>query len=236
MGQELAEFFPMSRKCLRITAQFFNDPLAMNFQRPFRSTPEVVEEYRTAVSTPMDFSTIRSRIMNYHYANYKEWSADMLLVFDNAIAFYGRQSIVGGVATYLKTKFLKRFELLKLSNARSFEDQVASAGARLLAAIQRIPDRYGIECCSEFSIPENRPFTVERFQRIASGLSDLCDRGFTEQIAQRLSATNLNAACDLDAGVEVATLPKRTLLELEELITELGGDSADQAIESLSKS
>jgi hypothetical protein len=200
-----------------------DDPLAVTFQKPFRSTPEIMEEYRAVISTPMDFSTIQSRIKNYHYANYREWSSDMCLVFDNAVAFHGPESVLGGVAVYLKTRFLKRLELLKLSNVRSFEAEVASAGAKLAEVLQRIPDGYGIEYGYELKVPEAEPFTVERFHVLAKDLSGLSERGLGGQIAERLNAVFPGAIEALPPEIEVATLPKRALLALEALVGELEG-------------
>jgi hypothetical protein len=221
MAHDLTEYFPMSRKCQQITTQFYDDPLASPFLRAFRGTPDVLERYRAAIQTPMDITTVRNRIVNYHYANYKEWAKDMFLIFDNAISFNGAHSVLGGIATYLKGRFEKRLEQLKLLNIRNFEAEVIAASVQLQKAIQSIPSEYGISYDYELIVPESEPFTAKRLHRLAHDLDFLSERGFGPAIYKRLRETNGDVEYDPVGEIDIAMLPRRALIALENLAMEL---------------
>ena len=53
--------------------------------------------------------TIKKKIKDNSYNNISEWKQDVDLVFDNAISYNTEQSVIGGVAIYLRKKFNKMY-------------------------------------------------------------------------------------------------------------------------------
>lgn len=71
----------------------FNSPVLESF-------PALEKEYSKVVKTPMDFTTIAEERV-YCYRSITELQQDLLLVFQNCIAFNGPSSDLGKHATYI---------------------------------------------------------------------------------------------------------------------------------------
>jgi hypothetical protein len=67
------------------------DPVALN-----------IPHYFNMIKHPMDFTTIKTKLMYNAYDCEVDFNADMNLVFDNCIAFNGVDSAYGKIATQMR--------------------------------------------------------------------------------------------------------------------------------------
>ncbi|KAK2492022.1 hypothetical protein MC885_021651 [Smutsia gigantea] len=74
--------------------------------------PRLVTGYRRIIKNPMDFSTMRERLLRGGYASSEEFAADALLVFDNCQTFNEDDSEVGRAGHVMRRFFESRWEEL----------------------------------------------------------------------------------------------------------------------------
>lgn len=63
------------------------------FHQPVNPVELGIPDYFQIVKKPMDFSTIKKKLREYQYTNFKEFCGDINLVFDNCITYNGVRSI-----------------------------------------------------------------------------------------------------------------------------------------------
>ncbi|XP_073939770.1 bromodomain adjacent to zinc finger domain protein 2A isoform X3 [Castor canadensis] len=72
--------------------------------------PRLVSGYRRVIKNPMDFSTMRERLLRGGYSSSEEFAADALLVFDNCQTFNEDDSEVGKAGHIMRRFFESRWE------------------------------------------------------------------------------------------------------------------------------
>ena len=60
----------------------------------------------------MDFSTIKKKLSNFTYTNFKEFTEDMDLVFDNCYKYNGIDTPVGNICTKIKKEYNQLYQQL----------------------------------------------------------------------------------------------------------------------------
>jgi hypothetical protein len=235
MAQEVAELFPLATRCHRITSEFCENPLAMLFLKPFRPPAALLANYQSVVNTPMDLTTVRNRIAHGTYTNYRQWAHDMALIWDNAVAYNGEHSVVGGVAIYLRKRFQQQLKGLELSNIRNFESELMQLTRRLADVVRDTPGGVGpdVDCDDEFET-----FSIDRFRALAAQLGRLSRAGCGPRIMRVLAEANPDVDYPPDGEIELAELPRKALLALEQLVAEVGDQAAlhDSAVQKNSQS
>ncbi|XP_035629196.2 bromodomain adjacent to zinc finger domain protein 2B-like isoform X4 [Oncorhynchus keta] len=79
--------------------------------------PKSVPGYKKVIRKPMDFSTIREKLVNSQYLNLETFIIDVNLVFDNCEKFNEDNSDIGRAGHNMRSFFQKRWtELLKQTN------------------------------------------------------------------------------------------------------------------------
>ncbi|XP_069762046.1 bromodomain adjacent to zinc finger domain protein 2A-like isoform X2 [Narcine bancroftii] len=77
--------------------------------------PRMVPGYRKIIKKPMDFSTIRGKLIERKYSSCKEFAADVHLVFDNCLNFNESGSKIGKAGSVMKKFFESRWAEFYLS-------------------------------------------------------------------------------------------------------------------------
>ncbi|XP_071585571.1 bromodomain adjacent to zinc finger domain protein 2A [Heliangelus exortis] len=72
--------------------------------------PRLVPGYRRIIKNPMDFSTMRTRLLRGGYSSSEEFAADAMLVFDNCQIFNEDESAVGKAGRAMRRFFQSRWE------------------------------------------------------------------------------------------------------------------------------
>lgn len=63
------------------------------FHQPVNPEELNIPDYFQIVKKPMDFSTIKKKLREYQYTNFKEFCIDINLVFDNCVLYNGVRNI-----------------------------------------------------------------------------------------------------------------------------------------------
>ncbi|CAN0015748.1 unnamed protein product [Bubo scandiacus] len=72
--------------------------------------PRLVPGYRKIIKNPMDFATMRTRLLRGGYSSSEEFAADAMLVFDNCQTFNEDDSAVGKAGHAMRKFFESRWE------------------------------------------------------------------------------------------------------------------------------
>ncbi|XP_077184711.1 bromodomain adjacent to zinc finger domain protein 2A isoform X2 [Paroedura picta] len=72
--------------------------------------PRLVPGYRKIIKNPMDFATMRARLLRGGYTSCEEFAADAILVFDNCRTFNEDESEVGKAGLAMRQFFESRWE------------------------------------------------------------------------------------------------------------------------------
>ena len=82
------------------------------FHKPVNPVELGIPDYFKVIKKPMDFSTIKKKLINNLYTNFKEFTEDVELTFDNCYLYNGKESSVGLSCTVVKNEYQKLYEQL----------------------------------------------------------------------------------------------------------------------------
>jgi hypothetical protein len=100
--------------------------------------PVTTEQYLSVISQPMALETIRGKLKDGMYSSYRDWLADLELMYENAIKFNGEDSLAGGIALYLKRKWEKMVDRLACLNHQNYEERVRSLFREIAVATSQL--------------------------------------------------------------------------------------------------
>ena len=79
------------------------------FHKPVDPIELGIPDYFNVIKNPMDFSTIKKKLNNNVYTNFKEFCDDINLTFNNCFTYNGETSPVGLICSNVKNEFNKLF-------------------------------------------------------------------------------------------------------------------------------
>ncbi|XP_010494830.1 PREDICTED: transcription factor GTE12 [Camelina sativa] len=103
----------LSSQCLALLRSLMEHPVGWVFNKPVDPVELMIPDYFNVISNPMDFGTIKSKLLKNEYCNADEFAADVRLTFDNALKYNPSDNWVYKVAKEMKEVFVVRWEVLK---------------------------------------------------------------------------------------------------------------------------
>ena len=85
------------------------------FHKPVDPVELGIPDYPEVVKNPMDFSTIKKKLSNNLYTNFKQFNDDIKLTFDNCYLYNGSNTSVGLSCTLVKTEYQKLFDQMGMN-------------------------------------------------------------------------------------------------------------------------
>ena len=85
------------------------------FHKPVDPEELGIPDYPQIIKNPMDFSTIKKKLSNNLYTNFKQFNDDIKLTFDNCFLYNGANSSVGLSCTFVKTEYQKLFDQMGMN-------------------------------------------------------------------------------------------------------------------------
>ena len=82
------------------------------FHKPVDPIELGIPDYFSIIKKPMDFSTIKKKLNNLVYTNFKEFVDDIELTFKNCYLYNGEKTPVGLMCTAVKDEYIKLFNQL----------------------------------------------------------------------------------------------------------------------------
>ena len=85
------------------------------FHKPVDPIELGIPDYLQVIKNPMDFSTIKKKLSNNLYTNFKQFNDDIKLTFDNCYLYNGSNTSVGLSCTLVKNEYQKLFEQMGMN-------------------------------------------------------------------------------------------------------------------------
>ena len=85
------------------------------FHKPVDPEELGIPDYPQIIKNPMDFSTIKKKLSNNLYTNFKQFNDDIKLTFDNCFLYNGANTSVGLSCTFVKNEYQKLFEQMGMN-------------------------------------------------------------------------------------------------------------------------
>lgn len=180
----------LKEKCLKVTLMMQNSPCCKIFIEPVDTTVEQdMADYFDVIKDPQDIQTILTRINDNYYQTYEEWEKAMLLVFDNAVKYYGGSDrpIESSMAKVMKKKFLKlcKFFTIPYKTQSDWFNCIESLYQKINTTMKKSPPSLK----KEF---EDKSFSRSADQhneikKLCSSLSRLTDQSSQYEIMQLLT-------------------------------------------------
>jgi len=102
------------KKIMKILSKLQSHHLAIYFNAPVDPIAAGIPEYRDIISDPMDFGTIKSKLMNNEYPSVSQFCKDIELTFSNCFKFNPPGDPVHLAGLELRDLYLKEMKSLKL--------------------------------------------------------------------------------------------------------------------------
>ena len=186
MSAEVFSKTPIGIVCAQITQDLVAHPMSGIFRKPVTD-----ERYLAEIPNPMDLETIKKKLKDGSYSHYKEWMADVELIFDNSIRFNGQETVIGGVAMFMQQKARKMMSRLNWFNHQNFEERIRSIYCEVTKLTNELTNEQ-IETTPRYEIKE-----------LNDALNALPETGEVEQILkkggeQRILKKAKDGVVDLD--------------------------------------
>jgi hypothetical protein len=171
--------------------------MASMFKKPVTS-----EHYLSVISQPMALETVRGKLKDGLYFSYRDWLADLELMYENAIKYNGADSVMGGIALYLKKKWEKMADRLGCLNHQNYEERIRA----LYCEIAYLTGQVG----TQTEILATPKYEVKDLMNILNKLSDTAEveKVIKQGGDQRVLKKSKNGVLNLDQ------LSRKTLDEL----------------------
>ena len=85
------------------------------FHKPVDPVELGIPDYFQVIKNPMDFSTIKKKLSNNLYTNFKQFNEDIKLTFDNCFLYNGTNTSIGLSCTFVKNEYQKLFEQMGMN-------------------------------------------------------------------------------------------------------------------------
>jgi len=206
---------------IEITNEMIRNPLSQYFIEPFVPDKSISKEYNAIVKIPMDLSTVKKRVSEKKYKAFNDWVNDMELIFNNAIAFNREQSLLGGVALYLKKVFGKRIESLRDTNSRTIESKIISCQNNITSLLSNPPNSSGVMSAKPLPKINNEKYNIKTLRKLMNDLNQICLEGSTDSVLSILNKHSHEKKYDSLSIVDLSLLGRNALNELEILVSKL---------------
>ena len=80
------------------------------FHKPVNPIELGIPDYLQIIKNPMDFSTIKKKLSSNLYTNFKQFTEDIALTFDNCYLYNGINSSIGLTCTFVKNEYQKLYD------------------------------------------------------------------------------------------------------------------------------
>ena len=198
-------------QCLAITKDIRSQPLSVLFREPFKSDKNTMKEYLSQISKPMDLQTVQETLEAKGYPNFKSWANDMDLIFENAIKYNNSESLVGGIAIYLRKIVQKKIFEMKVTMYDDIYNIVLVKYLKKIENISKEIDKIGSGKRNSKNNKEQDEslLIVEKLDWLKDKLNNIAESGNSDKIIEELNKCDLDL-CD-NEDIDLAKMNRKTI-------------------------
>ena len=201
-----------------ITQEFQNDPICLYFSKPLENDKKNSNDFLLKNKKQMDLSTIKKKIKSNEYLNLQSWIDDMNFIWDNAIEIHTSDSVIGGVAIYLKKKFQKKVKMIKCYNIKNYEKYLIELTSKIQEMLKNIPSSDNFFNIYNPLNDKIEDLSISRIQKLKDKLLLINDNLIFEKIDEIIKINMNNSNFNIKNGLDLGKLNRNSLLEIEKLL------------------
>ena len=110
--KSLLYFDSWEKQAKKLISMLWKVKGAYLFHKPVDPFELGIPDYFKVIKNPMDFSTIKKKLSSNLYTNFKQFTEDIKLIFDNCYLYNGTNSSVGLACTVVKNEYQKFYDQL----------------------------------------------------------------------------------------------------------------------------
>jgi hypothetical protein len=152
----LDDFIP---SCVDILDELCSHPIAEIFLNPVDPELDNVPTYLDVVKHPSDLGTVRQRLLARKYANIDDFEREVNQIWENAILFNGRTSLISAMAAFLGHIFQKRLALLRTASHEAWMGDYLKSQTtmcKLFRAQPAVLEEFNLSPDLEMLVPERK--------------------------------------------------------------------------------
>lgn len=203
------------QQCLTITKEIRAHPLSVLFREPFKADKNTMKEYLSHISKPMDLLTVQENLESKRYSSFKYWANDMDLIFENAIKYNDSESLVGGIAIYLRKIVQKKIFDMKISKHEDVYDIVLIKMLKKIEKISKEIDKIGSEKRNSKINNDNEQddtlTIISKLDWLTDKLNQIAEAGNADKIIEELNKCNLNIKDVSNGDIDLAKMSRKTI-------------------------
>jgi hypothetical protein len=135
---------PLSRtrkqQCLDVVDRLLSFKIGSLFAQPVDPELDGCPTYLQVITHPMDLSTVRANLENDTYDTVTQWKHDMAFIWDNAVTFNGRNSLLALLARQLQFSFKELTEFITTDEKADWLNQANALRNRIAGGFVQ-PDK-----------------------------------------------------------------------------------------------
>jgi len=146
-------------KSIEIIDQLCKHPIAEIFLNPIDPVIDNVPDYFEIIKNPMDLSTAKKNLIEGKYKDINEFKKSVSLIWENAILYNGRPSLIAFMADEMSRLFnkqIKHFEILMREDWLSSYSKSQSIMYKLFRAQPKALEQFNLTPDTEMLVPERR--------------------------------------------------------------------------------
>jgi len=196
-------------KCLSYVNKLINNELAKEFVNPIYLPPDEMALYKEKCPQPMCLKDVQNNLKNKHYNHVKRWENDLKLIFQNAISYNSKNSIIGVIADYFLDKVEKYSKKISALNTRNYESFLFSRCEGLISVLSDYSKTFPQY---SFNVSKDllEPFDAKRIQNLLNNLNSL-QPSDKDRIVTEFRLGN-------KAVIDLSNVSRKQLIEMEEIL------------------
>jgi hypothetical protein len=215
--------------CTEILEELCSHPIARIFLNPVDPEADGVPTYLSIVKQPSDLGTVRRKLVNNEYITISEFERDVNLIWENAILFHGRSSVIAAMATRLNHIFQKKITKVQDHTHELWVNDYLKSQDVLCKLFREQPNalhEFNLSPDMEMLVPERKMarswLTPEDAAFFASAFTFMDDPGHLSKLIHILTENEPSIDfSEEELQINLAALSQRTLRLLKAWLTEL---------------
>ena len=149
----------LKKKCIEILDKISSHPISEIFLNPIDPNLDGVPNYLEVISTPSDLSTVRKNLLENKFKDIYEFKKNVNLIWENAILFNGRPSLISIMADELSrkfTKYIKNIENIPREDWLTLYSKSQSILYKLFRSQPKHLEQFNLTPDTEMLVPERK--------------------------------------------------------------------------------
>jgi hypothetical protein len=170
----------MKEKCLIVLKALQEHEYFWVFAKPVDVVELGLADYNDIIKKPMDLGTVQKKLDSGQYHSIEDFSCDVRLTFDNALAYNEQGSVVNGWANEMKTLYEEKYEEMLESLRKEEEERKKNERACALCGFEKLQFEPPVFFCNNIKCSSKRIHRNRHFYVGGNNQYNYCSQCYNE--------------------------------------------------------